>query len=251
MSRLLGLLLLLAVCPAGTAAAQEPAIVQAGRLYNEGRFEAAIEAAERARPDPRYADEARLVAARSHLELLRDVELLKGGLTTDGLRQARTLLSRINPDQLDESGKVDLLVGLGQALYFEAAPGAAADWWATARDRQARPRGDQERRAIYQTIRTRMSKELGINPSSGIAAYWLAAAAAGQGEWLAAWDAALAGWVRAPLSGDLAAVLRADLDRLILMAVAPERAKILGRERDDQILQWENFKDRWGEDQGA
>jgi hypothetical protein len=236
-------------------------------LYNEGRFDAAIEAAERAGQDPQYADEAHLIAARSHLELLRDVELLAGGPSTDGLKQARMLLSRVNPDRLDASERVDLLVGFGQALYFEAAPGAAAevfesvldgdsprtlearervlDWWATARDRQARSRGDEERRAIYQTIRTRMGQELGINPSSGVAAYWLAAAAAGQGQWLAAWDAALAGWVRAPLTGDRGAVLRADLDRLIHMAVAPERARIVGRQRDESIQEWENFKARW------
>lgn len=268
MLRLLGLLgLFAAVCPAWTWAAQEHPIAQAGRLYNEGRFVAAIEAAELARQDPQHADEADLVAARAHLELLRDVELLEEGLTARGLSQARELLGRLDPERLDADGRTDFLVGLGQALYFEAAPGAAAevfesvldgenlrtlegrervlDWWASARDRQARPRADQERRAIYETVRTHMREELVINPSSSIAAYWLAAAAAGQGEWLAAWDAALAGWVRAPLTGNREGTLRGDLDLLIRMAVAPERAKIIGRDRDELIQEWEDFKDRW------
>jgi hypothetical protein len=259
-------LLVLTLCPSRVAAQEHP-LARAGRLYNEGQFTEAIESAELARADPQYADEADLIAARAHLELLRDVDLLQEGLTARDLEQARALLTRINPDRLDADARMDLLVGFGQALYFEAAPGAAAevfesvldekrvrtqaerdrvlDWWASARDRQARPRGDQQRRAIYQTIRDRMREELMTNSSSAIAAYWLAAAAAGQGEWMSAWDTALAGWVRAPLTGDQGRALRGDLDQLIRMSVAPERAKILGRPRDELIQEWEDFKARW------
>ena len=70
-----------------------------------------------------------------------------------------------------------------------------------------------------------MEDELATHPGSGAAAYWLAAAARAQGDLQAAWDAALAGWVRATLTVDRGAALRADLDRLVLRAIVPDRAK--------------------------
>ena len=74
-------------------------------------------------------------------------------------------------------------------------------------------------------IRQRMDEELASHPGSGAAAYWIAAAARAQGDLQAAWDAAQAGWVRARLASDKGAALRADLDRLVLRAIVPDRAK--------------------------
>ena len=50
------------------------------------------------------------------------------------------------------------------------------------------------------------------------------AALRGAGDPERAWDAAVAGWVRAPLSGVSAASLRADLDRLVLEGIIPDLA---------------------------
>ncbi len=78
------------------------------------------------------------------------------------------------------------------------------------------------------------------------ASYWLAAAARAQGDLQAAWDAAEAGWVRASLTADRGAALRADLDRLMLVAIVPEQARALSQPEDTLRLDWENFKERWG-----
>src|SRR5260370_723543 len=104
---------------------------------------------------------------------------------------------------------------------------------------------DIEGRAIYQRIRTGMRDEIATHPTNGTAAYWLAASAQAQGDLQAAWDAAQAGWVRAPLASDRGAGLRADLDRLVLRAIVPDRAKILGQPADSLRVQWEEFKERW------
>ena len=61
-----------------------------------------------------------------------------------------------------------------------------------------------------------------------------------------AWDAAQAGWVRAPLTGDRGAALRADLDRLVVSAIVPDRASVRATARRIALRsQWEQFKDRW------
>ena len=90
-----------------------------------------------------------------------------------------------------------------------------------------------------------MEAELAAHADSGLAAYWMAAAARGQGDGQAAWDAAQAAWVRAPLAGDRAAALRADLDLLVIRGIIPDRAKTLGQPVDAVRLQWEQFKERW------
>ena len=69
---------------------------------------------------------------------------------------------------------------------------------------------------------------------------------AAQGDLQAAWDAAEAGWVRASLATDRGAALRADLDRLMLVAIVPERARALAQPADTLRLDWERFKERWG-----
>jgi hypothetical protein len=98
---------------------------------------------------------------------------------------------------------------------------------------------------VYQKMRARLEDELALHPGSGAAAYWLAAAARAQGDLQAAWDAALAGWVRAPLAPDRGAQLRGDLDRLVTSAIVPERAKALAQPPDNIRGDWERFKERW------
>jgi hypothetical protein len=247
---------------AGPASAQDAdALAKARQLYNDGDYAGAILAADAVGRLPARRDDADLVAARAYLEQYRQTA------ADDDLANARARLHRINPEQFDMRARGEFVVGLGSALYFEDLPGAAAvlfasllegtaafagdarekllDWWASALDRDARTRSERERREIYGRVRERMRTELAWNHGSAVAAYWLAAAAAGEGDWQGAWDEALAGWVRAALTPDQGAVLLADLDRLVLRAIAPERAKALSQPADQLLQEWTAFKERW------
>ena len=246
------------IVPAG--AADDP-LARARALYNARQFEAAVNAAEQARLLPSRANAADLVAARAYLERYRDSG------TSDDLTNARERFRRLNPRGFTPRERAEYIVGLGETLYFDGAYGAAAtvfdsvlqsgdtltadarervlDWWATAIDRDAKPRPEHERLTAYQRIRTRMEEELARTGESGAAAYWLAAAARGQGDIQGAWDAAQAGWVRAPLSNDRTEAVRADLDQLVVRGILPDRARLLMQPIDALRLQWEQFKERW------
>ncbi len=119
------------------------------------------------------------------------------------------------------------------------------DWWATALDRDARPRPEMDRQVMYQRMRTRLEEELAAHNGSSAASYWLAATARAQGDLQGAWDAAQAGWVRAPLAYDKGAALRADLDRLVLRVIIPERSKMTAQPPDQLRAEWEGFKAKW------
>jgi hypothetical protein len=236
-------------------------LARARLLYNQGQFEAAINATEQARVIPARADAADLVAARAYLERYR------ASAASDDLENARERLRRIDPLRFAPGERTEYVVGLGEALFFEEAYGAAAnvldpivrnadllagdarervlDWWASALDRDAKPRPEIDRQGMYQRIRARMEEELAARPVSGTAAYWLAAAARAQGDLQAAWDAALAAWVRAPLTTDRGVALRGDLDRLVLRAIVPDRAKVTAQTPESLRQQWEQFKERW------
>ena len=250
----------LAATLASAADAKDP-LARARLLYNQRQFDPAIAAAEEGRRVPALADSADLIAARAYLERFRE------SAAPDDLTAARDRLRRINPERLGARERVEYLVGLGETLFFDEAAGAAAgvfesvltgrvaltpdarervlDWWASALDRDARGRSDLERPIVYRTIRDRMQTELGANPSSATASYWLSAAAWGEGDHQAAWDAAQAGWVRAPLASDRGAALRGDLDRLVLRAIIPERARALAQASAILEGEWELFKERW------
>jgi hypothetical protein len=90
-----------------------------------------------------------------------------------------------------------------------------------------------------------METELATHPMSAAAAYWLAAAARAQGDLQAAWNAAEAAWVRAPLTRDRGVPLRDDLDQLVLRAIVPDRAKASAQPPEQLRAQWEQFKERW------
>jgi len=244
-----------------TAMAAEDPIAKARQLYNQRDFVAAVSVAEQARLVPARADSADLVAARAYLERFRDSG------ASDDLTNARDRLRRLNPDRFIPRERAEYIIGLGEALYFDGAFGAAAnvfdtvlhspelmtghareqvlDWWATSLDRDARPRPEMDRQAVYQRMRTRLEDELAVHPGSSAASYWLAATARAQGDLQGAWDAAQAGWVRAPLAADKGAALRADLDRLVQRVIIPERARLTAQPPDQLHSDWEKFKARW------
>ena len=258
-----GMVLAFACLTATLASAAEPKdpLARARLLYNDRQFDAAIAAAEEGRHVPERADSADLIAARAYLERFRS------SAVRDDLTRARYRLSRINPGRLSARERTELIIGLGEALFFDESSGAAAgvfesvlaggdrlaadarervlDWWASALDRDVRPRSDFERQAVYQKIRDRMQLEIGANPGSSAASYWLSAAAWGQGDHQAAWDAAQAGWVRAPMTSDHGAALRGDLDRLVQRGIIPERAGALAQSPDNLQQEWDQFKERW------
>lgn len=255
------LVALLLPAPADAADARDP-VARARALYNQRQWDAAIAAAEQAHAVPGRGDSADLVAARAYLERFRE------SASADDLTSARARLARLDPQRFPSRERAEFVVGLGEALFFDEAYGAAAalfeaalggrdvdlggdareralDWWATSLDRDARPRPDLDRQGIYQRIRERVSVELAAHPSSGAAAYWSAAAPWAQGDQQTAWDAAQAAWVRAPLAADRGAALRADLDRLVLRGIVPDRAKALAVAPDTLRADWERFKEKW------
>lgn len=243
------------------AADPREAISQARLHYNRGEFEAAVMATDEARLSPDLADSADLVAARAYLERYRS------SAAPEDLAAARERLRRIAADRLTARERTEFAVGLGEALYFDESAGAAAvvfeivlgsgdallpherervlDWWASALDREARPRPELERTVIYQKIRDRMADEMRANSASATAAYWMAAAARGQGDLQAAWASAMAGWARASLTSAQSADLRGDLDRLVLRGIIPDRARVLGRAPERLLFEWEEFKEKW------
>ena len=263
--RLLLALLILATFDAGAAAAAD-ALAEARRSYNLGDYEAAAEYAREAIKVPGTAASARVVLGRVHLELYR-----RSADHTD-LIEARDALRSADADELDPSERVELTIGLGEYLFLEDRFGIAAetfqrvldvsgtlgpeahervlDWWATALDRLALSRPREDRAGIYTRIVSRMEKELAEDPGSAPAAYWLAAALRGTGDLERAWHAARAGWITAGLGRDRGAALRADLDRLIVQGIIPERALLL-QPKDSKpvstsmLAEWEALKAAW------
>jgi hypothetical protein len=256
---------LLTTVLAGTATAQpqqpRDPLDRARVLYNQRDYTAALAAAEEAARTPSRADGAHLIAARSYLERYRE------SAASEDLSNARDHLRTLNTEGFSPTERVEYVIGLGEALFFDGAPGAAAsifgavlsgpdlltpaardgllDWWASAVDRDARRLPDIERRSTYQKVIGRMEVEVGANPASSAASYWLAAAAWGQGDLLAAWDAALAAWVRAGLTVAQTADLRGDIDRLMLRGIIPDRAKATAQPADVLRAEWDRFKERW------
>ena len=72
-----------------------------------------------------------------------------------------------------------------------------------------------------------MEDELRQDPGSWVANYWLAVALRGTGDVEGAWHARIAAWVRSTLSPETTAELRADLDRLVMQALIPERSRVM------------------------
>lgn len=258
-----GVLVLALAVPARAA---DP-IAEARRLYNQGNYEGAERAAREGLAMPGRADAARVVLGRIQLERFR-----QSASPTD-LEGGRRALRSIDPTMLDGRERTELLIGFAEALFLEDRFGAAAvlfesalesvallgpasrervlDWWATALDREAQLLPAVQRESLYGRIRDRMRQELAVVPASTAAIYWLAASARASGDPDAAWQYAVAGWVRAALADDRGAALRADLDRLVVQAIIPERAaKLAGRgdpkaAQASMLSEWDAFKGDW------
>ena len=263
-------LLSLLLAPAVLHAAEHPSLAKARMLYNAGEFDAAIAAAEVARADPASADAAALVAARAHLERYR----LRTG-NADDLTAARQILSQVRIDALLPRDQMDLLVGLGQALYLADTFGAAAelfdaalsramslsalsvrersmllDWWANAVDREAQRLGAERRASLMRPVVERMEEELYQDPGNATANYWLAVAARGAGDTDRSWHAAIAAWVRAPMEPGTAATLRGNIDKFVATVLIPERARMRPVAEQQAALaelqaEWELVKQQW------
>jgi len=265
--RLLSALAVALWLAAGPALAAEPAaLAKARQRYNAGDFEGAITAAAVARNIPGSSDQASLVIARSHLERYR-MRADPLDLTT-----AREALFTVQKDNLSPRDQVDLLIGMGQALYLGEVFGAAAelfdtaltrnslltaddrhlllDWWATTLDREAQARPQDRRSRVFERILTRMESELKTDPFNPVATYWLAVAARGSGDPERAWNAAVTGWVLSCLAPDRAATLRDDLDRLVVQALIPERAHLRPAGEQQEAVatlhaEWNLVKEQW------
>ena len=261
--RALAVILLLA-WPQASFAAEPPALAKARMLYNAGSYDAAIESALTVRANRQYADAAALVLGRSYLERYR----LKAD--PPDLSQARSALASISLSSLSARDQVDLLIGLGQTLYYAEQFGAGAemferglaraailpspdrrrllDWWASAMEREAQTRPLESRAAVFTRIVGRMEEELAIDATSPVANYWLAAAARGEGDLERAWDAAVAAWAVSTVAPETTESLRADIERLVTEALIPERARTRAQREDYGTalrVEWERMKENW------
>jgi len=266
-----GLLVMLLALAASTAHAAGPRelLAQARQLYNAGQYDEAIEAARGAAAAPDLVDRARIVLSRASLERFRR------SMDPADLSTARETLAQIKTTELGPDDRLDLIIATGELLYFDDKPGAAAeqfdvalgridpkrpearelilDWWASALDRQAQVVSAAEARAIEMRIVSRMEEELQRVEDSRVASYWLVAGTRAAGDVERAWSAAIAAWVRAAQAGPKGAALQADLDRLVIQVVIPERARQLGANNADAASasaaamrkEWELLKQAW------
>ena len=258
-----------AFCAGVHAANAQPAaseLAKARAHYNQRQFDEAIAAASVARKVPETADAAAVVLARAHLERYRE------RADPADLSAAREVLSDVRAGNLDRRDQVEMLLALGQSLFLEDDFGAAAEifesgieqaaaagrelgeamleWWGSAVERLAGGLMREARSAAFSRVAERTREELSRHPSSAAACYWTVAALRGAGEPERAWDASIACWVRARMMGDRAASLRADIDRLVLQGIIPDRVRPLPA--DQQTLtesqlkaDWELVKERW------
>jgi hypothetical protein len=264
--RVPALSLALVLCLCSSAAAQRADLARARALYNQRQFDAAIEAASVAVKQPAIADAAAVVLARAHLERYRE------RANPDDLAAARVALGTVRVSNLDVRDNIDLLMALGEAVFFEDDYGAAAalfesgidaavehgtqtgeamlEWWGSAVERHADALDRDARIAAFARLRDRMARELARNASSSAAAYWVVVGTRGAGEAVAAWDAAIAGWVRARLAGARSATLRADLDKIVMEGIIPDRVRAMAADKraqaeSDLRAEWAVVKERW------
>lgn len=256
-------LVLLAATP---VFAQRADLARARTAYNESRFDEAIEAALVAQKVAPTSDAATVVLARAYLERYRQ------RANPADLAGARVQLGIVRVPNLDARDHIDFMMALGEALFFEDDYGAAAamfesgldhaiahgpetgeamlDWWGSAVERQAGALDRAPREAVFTRMRDRMATELARRPGSAAASYWVVVATSGAGDPKGAWDAAVAGWVRARLTGAKAATLRTDLDKLVLEGIIPDRVRLLAADKREQAqtdlrTEWAVVKERW------
>lgn len=257
------------VCTASGAFAQPPepaaALARARAAYNGRNFDEAISAATVARRVPETSDVAAIVLGRAHLERYRE------RADPADLSAAREVLGTVRTMGLEERDRVELLLAFGEALFLEDEFGAAAevfesginrseldlqlreamlDWWGSAVERLASAAAPELRRSHFRRLFNRMQEELGTSPTSPAASYWTVVALRGAGELQRAWDAAIAGWVRARLTGNRSPTLRADLDRVVTQGLIPDRVRAIAPDQREKAASqlradWELIKERW------
>ena len=243
------------------------ALSRARRAYNNRQFEAAIAAAKEAQGTPAAANSATVVMARAYLDKFR------ASSDAADMEAARAALANVKPELLPARDRVEFLVGLGVAMFYDGCAqgcfSAAAEffdlalaaatpvdpalrepifeWWATALDHQAQYAvEDIERRATYRRLLDRADAERARDQDSASAAYWVAASARGAGDYDRAWGAAIAGWVRARYLGSRGETLRTDLNKLVMEILLPERAKATTPD-DDPGPALESLRKQWTE----
>jgi hypothetical protein len=251
------------------AAGPRELLARARQLYNAGQYDEAIQAARGAADAPELVDRARIVVSRASLERFRR------SMDPADLSTARETLAQIKTTELGPDDRLDLIIATGELLYFDDKPGAAAeqfdvalgridpkrpearelilDWWASALDRQAQVVSAAEARTIEMRIVSRMEEELQRVEDSRVASYWLVAGTRATGDVERAWSAAIAAWVRAAQAGPKGAALQADLNRLVIQVIIPERARQLAANNADAATasadamrkEWELLKQAW------
>jgi hypothetical protein len=253
-------------CGAAPALAQRAELARARSAYNQQQFDDAIQAALTAQKVGATADAATVVLSRSYLERYRQ------RANPADLAAARAQLGTVRVANLDARDHVDFMMALGEALFFEDDFGAAAamfesgidvafaqgqatgeamlDWWGSAVERQTESLERDQRAQVFARMRERMTRELAKNPGSAAAGYWNVVAIRGEGDAVGAWDAAIASWVRARLAASRSAQLRADLDKLVLEGIIPDRVRQLpagtrGQAESDLRTEWAIVKERW------
>jgi hypothetical protein len=265
---LAGLLAIAGMLTGSPALAQARApvdpLTRAHQFYNRREFQQAIEAASEARQQPAQVDAASVVFARAHLELYQEAK------EPAHLDAARDALVHADDAKLSPRDHVELLVGFGELVYFDGRYGAAAaffeialgraellepgagdrlfEWWANSLDQEAQHGLESQRQPLYARILERAREALRHDDRSAVASYWIVVAERGTNDLDAAWGAAEAGWIRAPFFGAAGEKLRADLDRLVVLVLIPERARQLSANADPRPAmarlqeQWDAMK---------
>lgn len=257
---------LVGVLATTSVSADRAELARARSLFNQRQFDGAIAAALVAQKTPATMDAATVVLSLAHLERYRE------RANPADLSAARTALGTVRATSLDPRDHIDFLMALGETLFFEDDYGAAAqifesgldgaiaqgpvpaeamlDWWGSAVERHADGLARDQREAAFGRMRDRMASELARDPGSAAAGYWVSVATRGAGDPAGAWDAAIAGWVRARLASGRAANLRADLDKLMLEGIIPDRVRFVAPDKRAQAesdfkADWAVVKERW------
>ncbi len=254
----------------GVAVAQGD-LKRARTLYNSGQFDEAIEVASALRTRQELAPSATLIIARSRLERFRRAADPKD------LATARQELISLSPGTLAPQEAIEWQIGLGTALFLEDQVGPAAEmfravipsararlsqpefeklleWWGTTMSRLAESLAGEARRQAYETFQNDVRLELERNPLSGSGMYWMIVSSRGAGDFDGAWNAAVAGWIRAGAQGD-GRQLRAEIEVFVSQTLIPERAQAQTGQRLDSKAtlteiaalqeQWRALTTRW------
>jgi hypothetical protein len=266
-SRARRLVAVAALAVLASAAGQPDALARARVAYNQEHYDEAIAAARAAERVPETASQAQLLVARAYLERFR-----LSGEAAD-LATARNMLAAVDSSKFASRERGEMQIGLAELLFFDDRLGAAADlfedalsrtsepgygprerllgWFATSLDHLARLQETPERRRIYRRLLDRMVIENQIGSGSAVASYWVVAATFGIDNVENAWDAAVATWIRAPLTPGDGVALRADIDRFVLAVIIPRRARLASAGGDVEQAadvfrkDWESVKQTW------